>query len=96
MSGYAYSIWAFPIGRFRMIMREYFRFCREYYTRAGFRCDLPNVGYAVRQDRSALFSYSREADCLRSIQSPRHPGPMGTHSLLLTIVFVANTAVSRS
>lgn len=60
MSGYAFSIWGFPIARFPTILREYVAFCREYYARTGFRCDLPNVGFGVRQDRSALFSYSRE------------------------------------
>lgn len=59
-TGYAFSIWAFPVESFPSVLCEYFAFCREYYARTGFRCDLPNVGYAVRQDRSALFSYSRD------------------------------------
>jgi L-gulonolactone oxidase len=58
-TGYAFSIWSFPLENFAGIIREYFTFCRAYYTRTGFRCDLPYGGYGVRQDSSAVFSYSR-------------------------------------
>ena len=59
---YAFSIWAFEHQHFARIVREYFAFCREYYRLTGFRCDLPSVGYGVREDQSALFSYSRRGN----------------------------------
>ena len=36
------------------------RFCKEYYKQSGYRCDLLNVGYSIAQDKSSLFSYTRD------------------------------------
>lgn len=74
-TGYAFSIWAFPLEAFASVVREYFAFCRAYYARTGFRCDLPNVGYGVRQDRSALFSYSRMGHVFTLDPVCSTPGP---------------------
>ena len=74
-TGYVFSIWSFPLENFARIIREYFAFCRAYYARTGFRCDLPNVGYGVRQDRSALFSYSRAGHVFTIDPVCSTPGP---------------------
>jgi FAD/FMN-containing dehydrogenase len=57
-SRYTFSIWAFPEENFPGTMIDYFAFCREYYRTRGYRCDLPNVGYRINQDRNSLFSYT--------------------------------------
>ena len=63
-SAYTFSIWAFPEQKFAIILREYFAFCRNYYRENGYRCNLPNVGYRIREDRSSLFSYSSNGHVL--------------------------------
>jgi L-gulonolactone oxidase len=73
-TGYAFSIWGFQIDDFATTLRDYFVFVREYHARTGFRCDLPNVGYGVRSDRSALFSYSRDGHCF-TLDPVSTPGP---------------------
>jgi FAD/FMN-containing dehydrogenase len=57
-SRYTFSIWAFPEASFPEVLRGYFAFCRDYHRARGYRCDIPNVGYRINQDRSSLFSYS--------------------------------------
>lgn len=63
-SAYTFSIWAFPRDEYAETIRAYFRFCRDYYRRTGFRCDLLNVGYHIAEDRQSLFSYTRKAPAL--------------------------------
>ena len=41
------------------MLRDYFRFCRDYYERHGYRCNMPSVGYRVAKEESILFSYAR-------------------------------------
>lgn len=62
--GYTFSFWAFNQDDYPNVLRAYFAFCRDYYRRTGFRCDMLNVGYAVAQDRSSLFSYTRNGPAL--------------------------------
>jgi FAD/FMN-containing dehydrogenase len=57
-SKYTFSIWAFPERTYPEVLRAYFAFCRDYYKREGYRCNLLNVGYRINQDDNALFSYS--------------------------------------
>jgi FAD/FMN-containing dehydrogenase len=57
-SKYTFSIWAFPERDYPDVLRAYFAFCREYYKKEGYRCNLLNVGYRINEDDSALFSYS--------------------------------------
>ena len=58
LSAYTFSIWAFPEEGYPRILTEYYAFCRDYYERVGYRCNLANVGYRISQDDSSLFSYS--------------------------------------
>jgi L-gulonolactone oxidase len=63
-TAYTFSIWAFPRHEYAETVRAYFRFCRDYYRKTGFRCDLLNVGYHIVEDRQSLFSYTRNAPAL--------------------------------
>jgi hypothetical protein len=53
-----YTTWAFPAAEFANTALAYKLFCREYYARAGYRCDMPTVGFRLNRDRSALLSPS--------------------------------------
>lgn len=57
-SGYTFSIWAFPEENYGRILRDYYAFCRDYYDRTGYRCNMLNVAYRIAEDTSSLFSYS--------------------------------------
>ena len=57
-SRFTYTTWAFPAGEFANTALAYKLFCKEYYARTGFRCDMPTVGFRLNRDRSALLSPS--------------------------------------
>lgn len=59
-SSYTFSIWAFPAEDYPRTIRRYFQFCKDYYRKNGYRCDLANVGYYIAQDTQSLFSYTRD------------------------------------
>jgi L-gulonolactone oxidase len=61
---YTFSIWAFPRDEYPRTIRAYYEFCKEYYRKNGFRCDLLNVGYHIAEDRQSLFSYTRKSPVL--------------------------------
>lgn len=63
-ASYTFSIWGFKKEVYSQAIREYFAFCKEYARRTGYRCELLNVGYHIAQDRSSLFSYSRNSSVL--------------------------------
>ena len=48
----------FPASEFANTALAYKLFCKEYYARTGFRCDMPTVGFRLNRDRSALLSPS--------------------------------------
>ncbi|HET9468390.1 MAG TPA: FAD-binding protein [Vicinamibacterales bacterium] len=57
-SRFTYTTWAFPAAQFATTALAYKLFCKEYYARTGFRCDMPTVGFRLNRDRSALLSPS--------------------------------------
>jgi hypothetical protein len=57
-SKYTFSIWAFPEETYPDILRGYFSFCKDYYRKTKWRCDMLNVGYRIAEDQGSLFSYS--------------------------------------
>ena len=57
-SAYTFSIWAFPESDYPELLRSYFAFCKEYFRKFDWRCDMLNVGYYIAKDQSSLFSYS--------------------------------------
>lgn len=63
-SRYTFSIWAFPEAEFPRVLREYYAFCREHHRTHGYRCDMLNVGYRIRQDQSALLSYTYDGTAM--------------------------------
>ena len=63
-SAYTFSIWAFPEDEYPDVLRGYFQFCRDYYRRYGWRCDMLNVGYYIARDQGSLFSYSFDGTVL--------------------------------
>ena len=63
-SAYTFSIWAFPAETYPNALRSYFQFCKDYYRKYRWRCDLLNVGYRIAADRGSLFSYSYHGDVL--------------------------------
>jgi len=63
-ASYTFSIWAFPREEYSQTLRQYFRFCKEYFRKNGYRCDLLNVGYHIAQDTRSLFSYTRQGPAI--------------------------------
>ena len=63
-SAYTFSIWAFPAKVYPDVLRGYFRFCKDYYRKYDWRCDMLNVGYRIAEDQGSLFSYSYHGDVL--------------------------------
>lgn len=63
-ASYTFSIWAIDKKRYGQALIDYFQFCRDYEKEHGYRCELLNVGYHIAQDRSSLFSYSRNSPVL--------------------------------
>lgn len=63
-SAYTFSIWAFPEAKYVQVLRDYYAFCKAYYKKSGYRCDLLNVGYRILSDQSSLFSYSYAGDVM--------------------------------
>ena len=57
-SRFSYTTWGFPANEFANTALAYKLFCKEYYARTGFRCDMPTVGFRLNRDRSALLSPS--------------------------------------
>ncbi len=55
---YILSIWALPEQGYMRSLHDYFKFCHDYYRYAGYRSNLPNVGYRITEDARSLFSYS--------------------------------------
>lgn len=53
-----YSTWCFPATDFSVVIKAYAEFCQETLRGAGYRCDMPAVGFRVRKDPSALLSPS--------------------------------------
>jgi L-gulonolactone oxidase len=71
---FVFSMWSFDEEGFFDTLEDYFRFCREYAARTGFRCDLPAVGYRMVADRNALLSFTHDAPAM-SIDPVSTGGP---------------------
>ena len=61
---FTHCTWAFPIAEISNVVLAYKLFCKEHYTRTGYRCDLPTVGFKLGQDRTSLLSPSFEGPVL--------------------------------
>jgi hypothetical protein len=63
-SRYTFSLFAFPVEDFPKVVAEFFRFCKDYYRRTGYRSNLSYVGYSICKDRQSLLSYSYNGDVM--------------------------------
>lgn len=59
---YAFTFWAFPRSVWLATLRAYLDFADKYFADTGFRCNMPLGSYRVRQDSSALLSYTSEQE----------------------------------
>lgn len=59
---YAFTFWAFPRSAWLTTLRAYLDFADQYFKTTGFRCNMPLGSYRVRQDSSALLSYTTDGD----------------------------------
>ncbi len=57
-SRYTFSLFAFPEDDFPAVLTDFFKFCKDYYEKNGYRSNLLYVGYRIAQDQKALLSYS--------------------------------------
>ena len=73
-SAYTFSIWAFPEEEYPDILRAYYQFCKDYYRKYHWRCDMLNVAYRISEDQGSLFSYSYNGTVLTL-----DPVDSGTH-----------------
>jgi FAD/FMN-containing dehydrogenase len=68
----SYSTWFFPAADFAIVVQAYREFCLRMQEVAGFRCDLPTVGFRIGRDKSAMLSPSFDEPmiALRAITTP--------------------------
>jgi len=57
-SRYTFSMFAFPEDEYPETIRDFYRFCSEYFRRTGYRSELLGVAYTISADQNALLSYS--------------------------------------
>lgn len=57
-SRFTYTLWAFPQGDFPELLADYFAFCKAYYKRHHYRCNVVSGASRLHRDRSSLFSVS--------------------------------------
>jgi hypothetical protein len=58
MGRYTFSLWGFPEEKYGAVLRDYVKFCADYYKRTGYRNDVLDVGYRVGKDTNSLLSYT--------------------------------------
>lgn len=55
---YTFSLFAFLEESFPAAIRDFYKFCRDYYDAKGYRSNLLYVGYRIAKDQQSLLSYS--------------------------------------
>jgi FAD/FMN-containing dehydrogenase len=61
---YAFTFWAFPFDRWVENLHAYLEFSEDHFRRFGFRCNMPLGSYFIKQDDSAVLSYTHNGDVL--------------------------------
>jgi FAD/FMN-containing dehydrogenase len=61
-SYFDFTFWAFPVSTWSRVVPEYLEFCERFRRQTGFRPALPTEVYFIRQDDSALLSFSADED----------------------------------
>ena len=59
---YAFTFWAFQRDAWLKNLRDYLQFRDEYFSKTGFRCNMPCGAYRIHKDTNALLSYSYDGD----------------------------------
>jgi FAD binding domain/D-arabinono-1,4-lactone oxidase len=59
---YAFTFWAFPRAEWLGTLRAYLDFADQHFKSTGFRCNMPLGAYRIRQDTSAILSYTYERE----------------------------------
>jgi hypothetical protein len=57
-SRYTFSLFAFPEEDYANALKDFCKFCKDYYQQKGYRSNLLSVGYRIAKDQQALLSYS--------------------------------------
>jgi FAD/FMN-containing dehydrogenase len=78
---HTYSLWAFPEQGFPRLLAEYFSFCRNYFRRHRYRCNLVHGASRLHRDRSSLFSVSHAGN--RMTLEPSSGGERGWDDFLV-------------
>jgi hypothetical protein len=55
---YTFSLFAFQEETFPVAIRDFYKFCNDYYEQHGYRSNLLYVGYRIAEDQQSLLSYS--------------------------------------
>ena len=58
VSRYTFSLFAFPEEQYPHVLRAFYKFCVDHYSKTGYRVNLLCVGYAIAADQHSLLSYS--------------------------------------
>jgi hypothetical protein len=61
---YAFTFWAFPFDQWVENLHAYLEFSEDHFRRFGFRCNMPLGSYFIKQDDSAVLSYTHNGDVL--------------------------------
>jgi FAD/FMN-containing dehydrogenase len=55
---HTYSLWAFPEADFPVVLAAYYSFCKSYYKKNRYRCNVVSGASRLHQDKGSLFSVS--------------------------------------
>jgi FAD/FMN-containing dehydrogenase len=55
---HTYSLWAFPQADYPKVLAAYYSFCKSYYKKNHYRCNVVSGASRLHQDRGSLFSAS--------------------------------------
>jgi FAD/FMN-containing dehydrogenase len=55
---HTYSLWAFPEADFPVVLAAYYSFCKTYYKKNRYRCNVVSGASRLHQDKGSLFSVS--------------------------------------
>jgi hypothetical protein len=61
---YTFSLFAFAEETFPVAIRDFYKFCNEYYDQKGYRSNLLYVGYRIAKDQQSLLSYSHHGNVM--------------------------------
>jgi hypothetical protein len=69
----AFTFWAMPVSRLQEFMPAYYRFCKDFERRTGFRMSLLSEVYFLNRDNHSLLSYAPDEDIFTCDGINAHP-----------------------